>query len=146
MLATIMITNTEKIGKLLKMLSSSSDGEVIAAARALLRTLAQEGADVHDLAERVEGRKLSQAEIQRIYDKAFAAGKESVAAAASFSDVGVPSFHSMACEIQHKADGRLSPKETDFVGDMVRWCALREPSEKQAKWLHAIYCKIGRRR
>ena len=28
-------------------------------------------------------------------------------------------------------------KNSDFVDDMVRWCARREPSEKQAKWLHA---------
>jgi hypothetical protein len=124
--------NTEKIGKLLKLLSSSSDGEVVAAARAILRTLGAEGADIHELAERVEGRKLSQAEMQRIYDKAFADGKESVAAAASFSNVGIPSFHAMACEIVHKEAGRLSTKERDFVNDMVRWCAYREPSEKQA--------------
>jgi hypothetical protein len=137
--------NTEKIGKLLKMLSSNSDGEVVAAARAILRTLQAEGADIHELAERVEGRKLSQAEMQRIYDKAFADGKKSVAAAADFSSVGTPSFHEMACEVQAKANGRLSPKEHGFVDDMIRWCAHREPSEKQAKWLHAIYCRIGRR-
>jgi hypothetical protein len=138
--------NVEKIQKLLRLLSSTSDGEVVAAARAILRTLAQEGTDIHELAERVEGRKLSQAEMQRIYEKAFADGRESGAAAADFNNVGGPSFHAMACEIQHKADGRLSPKERDFVDDMVRWCARREPSEKQAKWLHAIYCRIGRRR
>jgi hypothetical protein len=142
--------NTEKIGKLLKMLSSNSDGEVIAAARAILRTLAQEGADIHELAERVEGRKLSEAEMQRIYDKAFAAGKKSVAATADFGDVtdgtSSPSFHEMACEIMSKENGRLSPKERGFAEDMVRWCARREPSEKQGKWLHAIYCRIGRRR
>jgi hypothetical protein len=138
--------NVEKIQKLIKLLSSSNDGEVIAAARALLRTLHAEGADIHALAERVEGRKLSQTEMQRIYNKAFADGKKSVAAAADFSNIGSPSFHEMAVEITHKADGRLSPKEKDFVDDMVRWCARREPSEEQAKWLHAIYCKIGRRR
>jgi hypothetical protein len=138
--------NTEKIGKLLKLLSSSNDGEVVAAARAILRTLDAEGTDIHELAERVEGRKLSEAEMQRIYNKAFRDGKESAAAAASFSNVGTPSFHAMACEIKHKEAGRLSTKERDFVDDMVRWCAYREPSEKQASWLHAIYCKIGRRR
>jgi hypothetical protein len=141
----LAVMNADKIGKLIKMLSSTNDAEVSAAARAILRTLAQEGTDIHELAERVEGRKLSQAEMQRIYDKAFADGRESVAAAADFSTVG-PSFHEMACEIQHKENGRLSPKGRDFVEDMVRWCARREPSEKQAKWLHAIYCKIGRRR
>ena len=38
----------------------------------------------------------------------------------------------MACEIQHKADGRLSSKEQDFVDDMVRWCA-REPSQRSRR-------------
>ena len=138
--------NVEKIQKLLRLLSSPNDGEVVAAARAILRTLAQEGTDIHELAERVEGRKLSQAEMQRIYDQAFRDGKDAAAVNASFSTVGGPSFYEMACEIKHKANGRLSPKERDFVEDMIRWCARREPSEKQAKWLHAIYCRIGRRR
>jgi hypothetical protein len=138
--------NAGKIGKLLKMLSSPNDGEVVAAARAILRTLEAEGADIHELAERVEGRKLSQAEMQRIYDQAYRDGKDAAAADAGFRAVDVPSFYAMACEIQHKADGRLSEKERGFVADMVRWCARREPSEKQAKWLHAIYCQIGRRR
>jgi hypothetical protein len=138
--------NVEKIQKLLRLLSSPNDGGVVAAARAILRTLAQEGTDIHELAERVEGRKLSQAEMQRIYDQAFRDGKDAAATNAGFTNVGAPSFHEMAIEIKQKADGRLSPKESDFVDDMVRWCARREPSEKQAKWLHAIYCRIGRRR
>ena len=66
-------------------------------------------------------------------------------ATTGFTSVDRPSFYSMACEIKHKDDGRLSPKESNFVDDMVRWCIRREPSEKQAEWLHAIYCKIGRR-
>jgi hypothetical protein len=33
--------NGEKMGKLIKMLSSTNEGEVVAAARAILRTLAQ---------------------------------------------------------------------------------------------------------
>ena len=49
--------------------------------------------------------------MQRIYDKAFADGRKSVAATADFSNIGGSSFHAMACEIQHKAYGRLSPKE-----------------------------------
>jgi hypothetical protein len=141
----LAVMNTDKIGKLIKMLSSPNDGEVVAAARAILRTLAQEGTDIHELAERVEGRKLSQAEMQRIYHQAFRDGKKSVEVAADFSNAG-PSFYSMACEIKHKANGQLSPKEQGFVEDMVRWCARKEPTEKQANWLHAIYCRIGRRR
>jgi hypothetical protein len=136
----------DKLGKLIKLLSSTNDGEVVAAARAILRTLAQQGADIHELADRVEGRKLSQAEMQRIYDQAYRDGKDAAAADVGFKNVDVPSFYAMACEIQHKGEGGLTLKEKDFVDDMVRWCAHREPSEKQAKWLHAIYCRIGRRR
>jgi hypothetical protein len=142
----LAIMNTEKIGKLIKMLSSSNDGEVVAAARAILRTLAQEGTDIHELAARVDGGKLSKADMQRIYDQAYRDGKDAAAADVGFRSVDPPSFYEMACEIQHKGDGHLSEKEQGFVADMVRWCAHREPSEKQAKWLHAIYCKIGRRR
>lgn len=136
--------NVEKIGKLLKLLSSDNDGEVVATARAILRTLDAEGTDIHELAEHVEGRKLSEAEMQRIYDQAYRDGRNAAAADVGFGNVG-PSFYEMACEIQHKADGCLSLKERDFVDDMVRWCTRREPSQKQAKWLHSLYCKIGRR-
>jgi hypothetical protein len=70
----LAVMNSDKIGKLIKMLSSSNDGEVVAAARAIMRTLEAEGTDIHELAQRVEGRKLSPAEMQRIYDKAFTDG------------------------------------------------------------------------
>jgi hypothetical protein len=145
----LAVMNADRIGKLIKMLSSPNDGEVVAAARAILRTLQAEGTDIHELAARIEGRKLSEAEMQIVYDKAFQDGKSAATAAtgsaSGFSPVEVPTFYSMACEIQAKANDRLSPKEQDFIEDMVRWCAHREPSEKQAKWLHSIYYKIGRR-
>jgi hypothetical protein len=140
----LAVMNADKIDKLIEMLSSPNDGECLTAARAILRTLAQEGTDILELAERVEGRKLSQAEMRRIYDAAYQAGKQAAAANMGFGNVG-PSFYEMASEIKQKADGRLSLKESDFVDDMVRWCARRERSGKQAKWLHSIYCRIGRR-
>jgi hypothetical protein len=136
----------DKLGKLLKLLSSPRDGEVVAAARAILRTLEGAGADIHELAARIEGRKLSQAEMQLIYDAAYADGKNAAAADVGFTSVDPPTFYEMACEIVCKANGRLNEREEEFVADMVRWCAWREPSEKQAKWLHAIYYRIGRRR
>jgi hypothetical protein len=135
--------NVEKVQKLIRLLSSPNDGEALAAVHALQRVLREEGSDIHELATRIEG--LSQAEMKKLYDAGFKEGKNAAAAASpDFSNVG-PSFYSMACEIKHKGDGRLTPKEAGFVDDMVRWCARREPSEKQAKWLHAIYCRIGRR-
>ena len=135
--------NVEKIQKLIRLLSSPNDGEALAAVHALQRVLREEGSDIHELAARIEG--LSQAEMKKLYDAGFRKGKSTATAATpDFSNVG-PSFYEMACEIQHKGDGRLNQRETDFVNDMVRWCARREPTEKQAKWLHAIYCRIGRR-
>jgi hypothetical protein len=135
--------NVEKIQKLIRLLSSPNDAEALAAVHALQRVLREGGSDIHELAKRIED--IPQADMQRLYDAGYKAGRKSAdAAPMDFSDAG-PSFHQMAIEIQAKGDGRLSQKETDFVNDMVRWCARREPSEKQAKWLHSIYCKIGQR-
>jgi hypothetical protein len=136
--------NVERIQKLLKLLSSDNDGEALAAVHALKRVLAQEGADIHELAKRVEG--LSEADMKRLYDAGYREGKNAAAVSTGFTSVGEPSFYNMACEIKNKGEGRLSQKESDFIDDMVRWCARREPSEKQGRWLHAIYCKVGRRR
>jgi hypothetical protein len=134
--------NIEKIQKLIRLLSSPNDGEALAAVHALQRVLREEGTDIHELAARIEG--LSQAEMQKLFDAGFQKGKSvATAAAPDFSNVG-PSFYAMASEIKHKGEGRLTLKEAQFVDDMTRWCARREPSEKQAKWLHAIYCRIGR--
>jgi hypothetical protein len=139
--------NTEKIGKLIKMLSSPNDGEVVAAARAILRTLAQEGTDIHELATRVEGGKLSKANMQRIYDAAFADGRRAAEnnKPTEFHDVE-PNWHEIAVNCRDHDDGRLTPREREFVNDMVRWTVHRKPSEKQGKWLHLIYVRLGRRR
>jgi hypothetical protein len=136
--------NIEKIQKLIRLLSSPNDGEALAAVHALQRALQADGSDIHELAARIEG--LSQVEMKKLYDAGFEQGKSTAAADVGFSSVDPPSFYEMACEIKHKGDGRLNEKEEEFVADMVLWCARREPSEKQAKWLHAIYYRIGRRR
>ena len=135
--------NVEKIQKLIRLLSSPNDGEALAAVHALQRVLRDEGTYIHELAARIEG--LSQAEMKKLYDAGFQEGNNAAAATTpDFSNVG-PSFYEMAKEIRHKSDGRLNQREADFVDDMIRWCARREPSEKQARWLHVIYCRIGRR-
>jgi hypothetical protein len=139
----VLVVNTDKVTKLIKMLSSSNDGEIVAAARALMRTLESEGSDIHDLAKRIESSGgISPAERSRIYEQERQQARQQTQR--ETAEPG-PSFYQMACEIQHKDNGSLTAKERGFVADMVRWCARRKPSEKQAKWLHAIYCKVGRR-
>ena len=44
-----------KLGKLIRLLSSDRDGEVVSAARAISRTLDSEKLDIHALANVVEG-------------------------------------------------------------------------------------------
>jgi hypothetical protein len=136
-----------KLGKLLKMLSSPRDGEVIAAARAILRTLEGAGADIHELARRVESGKLSEADMQRIYDAAYADGRRAAEKdkPTGFNDIE-PNWHEMAINCRDQDNGRLTERERDFVNDMVRWTVHRKPSEKQGKWLHLLYVRLGRRR
>jgi hypothetical protein len=123
--------NVEKIQKLIRLLSSPNDGEVVATVHALMRALKADGTDIHALAERISAHKQ------------HAGGRASAAASPANA---APSHLAMARAILRMEHGRLSPKQRDFVVAMVSWCALREPTERQAQWLHAIYCKIGRPR
>jgi hypothetical protein len=138
----------EKLEKLVRMLSSDKDGEVIAAAHAIKRTLQSSGSDIHEFAERLKGkqRSLSEAEMNKIYKAGYQDGKDAGAVDRGFNNAG-PSWHEMAtfCAEHHLA-GALSERERQFINDMVRWCSRREPSEKQGKWLHSIYYKLGRGR
>ena len=137
---------TQKLEKLVRLLSSDKDHEVLAAARAIQRTLSGAGSDIHELADRIKGGKLSESEMQRIYDAGVQEGKDAAAAAAGFKNTEGPSWLEMAEYCAGHDDGRLSAKERGFVEDMVRWCARREPSEKQGRWLHVLYVRLGRRR
>jgi hypothetical protein len=136
----------EKLGKLLKLLSSPREGEVLNAARAILRTLEAAGADIHELAARVESGKLSKADMREIYDAGFQDGNQAAEQTRGddFHNVS-PSWHDMAVECRDRDNGRLTPREREFVEDMVRWTARREPSEKQGKWLHILYVRVGKR-
>ena len=64
---------TQKLEKLVRLLSSDKDHEVLAAARAITRTLSGAGSDTHELAERIKG--VSEADMQRIYDAGVQEGK-----------------------------------------------------------------------
>jgi len=137
---------TEKLTKLVRLLSSDKDHEVLAAAHAITRTLSGAGSDIHEFADRIKGGELSKAEMKRIYDAGVQDGKDAAAAAQGFSNTEGPSCYEMASFCVERDDGRLTPKERGFVEDMVRWCARREPSEKQGRWLHLLYVRLGRRR
>jgi hypothetical protein len=125
-------TATDKLGKLLRMLSSDKDGEVLAAASAIMRTLAAEGSDIHKLADALcQPQPSTSAQAQRREEPRRSQHEDS------------DDWHSVACECQAHSE-RLSPREQDFVEDMVKWSALRTPTEKQQAWLLSIHRRVRR--
>jgi hypothetical protein len=110
-----------KLGKLIRMLSSDKDVEVLAAASAIKRTLAAEGSDIHALAD-----ALCRPQLQhRPWHE-------------DDND-----WHSIACECQAHSE-RFSPREQDFVADMVAWTARAMPTDKQQAWLLSIHKRVRR--
>src|SRR5258708_26705579 len=95
---------------MIRMLSSDRDGDVIAAARAILRTLRAEKLDIHALAGAIEKPNggLSETDTKRIYDAGFNDGFRKAENAAhgseNFRNVdGNPDWHKMALFFQQRA-------------------------------------------
>jgi hypothetical protein len=102
-----------KIGRLIRLLGSDSDGECLAAARALGRTLAGAGEDFHSLADAVESSAIETRPLQRRPEHWRASARWVINSGAS-----------------------LTPKELAFVHRMASW--PYEPSERQSQWLEAL--------
>ena len=71
---------SDRLGKFIRLLTSDRDGEVVAAARAIVRTLEGAGADIHDLAESIgatsaNGKKFTETDARDIYERGVAAGR-----------------------------------------------------------------------
>jgi hypothetical protein len=116
MTAPALLSIAPTLAKLIRMLSSDREGEVLASVHAMRRVLASAGLSLHDLANAIE-----------------------LPAQASQHDDDADDWRVMA-----KACARysylLSEREISFVTTMMRWRA--KPSRKQAEWLAAIYDRI----
>jgi hypothetical protein len=99
------------LGQLIRLLASDHDGECLAAARALRRTLHSAGQDFHSLADSIE--------------------KTFIVQSACLDWTAIAEWL-----LDHCAE-HLSEKEFGFVCDMRRWGG--EPTERQAVWLQRIY-------
>jgi hypothetical protein len=112
----------DRIGKLIRMLSSDKDGEVVAAARSLMKTLHGVGSDIHAVANLVTKHAPS-----RFRD-----------------DDANPIWHEIAQWCQGHGE-RLRDTERKFVDDMCGRTAFDhfEPTEKQATWLLSIFYRLG---
>ena len=141
-------TPEQKLGNFIRLLAREQDGEALAAARAIVRTLKSTGADIHTLAERVEnanGGKLTDTEMRKLYDAGFQAGMRAVESRSTgeFHNVdGTPAWNEIALFCQQNSN-RLRENEREFVNDMAARSVWREPTEKQAKWLKSIFYRLG---
>ena len=144
-----------KLANLIRRLSSNSDGEVVATARALIRTLNSIGGDIHDLADRIEhssnGASLAENEMQEIYNAGIKEGarlaiqKMQAQMAHSPPHRLMPQFPSAAdmalyC-YQHL--NRCNEWETEFASNMAVWTRRRPLTVKQQARLEELFIKLG---
>ena len=136
-----------KLGKLIRLLSSDHDGEVLGAVQAIRRALASENLDIHALADTIEapanGKKFTEEDAKEIYLCGVADGRRQAEQQqpVSFSSVDEPSWHEIACACRDRAAWR-DEREQEFVLHMVRLTVRGgELSEKQASWLRKIYAR-----
>ena len=111
-----------RIARMIPRLNSTHDGEVVATARAIDRTLKGTGFDWHDVAKAVATHfsgRIREASPQIKPDSAC-------------------DWADLARWCRDHDNGRLNERERAFVTDMIAWCRWREPTERQASWLADI--------
>jgi len=125
-----------KLGKLLRLLSSNSDGEVVATVRAIQRTLEGDGFDGR--ADRGSKRQaLQRSRCPRNLSTRRRSGFRSIDA------LDEPTWHEIALECAAHENRLFGEREKQFVEDMVRRTVHGgEPTEKQAAWLRKIYSRV----
>jgi hypothetical protein len=126
-----------KLANIIRRLASDKDGEVVAAARVMIRTLQGIGADIHDVAARIEhsgNGALSEHEMQEIYDAGVKAGirqQRQRASGPANGTVHLPPARDMAIHCYQRIDELKSDWEREFVINMASWTRLRPLSVKQ---------------
>ena len=130
-----------KVAKIMRLLASSSSGEVMAAVDALKRTLKNGGADLNDLADAIE---LSQATLQAAVQAGIEkANREIKQNGAGASHLQMPSGREMALWCYQHIDRLHDEKDREFVRSIVSWTRKREPTPRQQPWLEDVYIKTG---
>jgi hypothetical protein len=141
-----------KLANLIRRLSSDQDGEVVAVARALIRTLQSIGADIHDVAARIEhsgNGALNEREMQEIYDAGIKERVRQVEQKMRANQLQriVPQFPSAATMAMYcyQHMDRLNGWEQEFATNMASWTRIKPLSPKQQAHLEKIYLKLGGR-
>ena len=133
----------EKIKRCLRLLSSDNDGEDVAAARALNRTLKGANLDIHVLADNVgQSSGLTRAEMQKIYDAGheagFAAGRraaEQELGSRVFRNINLdeePSWYEIVTECAAHSVRLRDERERQFVRDLKATPRARRRADREA--------------
>jgi hypothetical protein len=142
----IDIPNVERIAKLIRLLGSDQDGEIVATVKALQRTLKNDGLDLHALATSLTGTKTANPkDLNHAYRDGFRDGYDR----ARFDDEheetydDKPTWYQVA-KFCAARSSLLRRRSRDFVNNMVMTTKRGHvPTEKQAIWLHDLYVQLG---
>jgi hypothetical protein len=145
----------EKIACVLRLFDSDTNGDVVAAVHGLKRLLQSMGTDWDGLASGFEkilnsngSAAITQAEMNKAISDAYAAGVQDTEnkfhGVNDFHNTdGKPAWEAVTLFLQRNKD-RLDAKHHEFVDDMASRTAWgREPTEKQHKYLHSLFFKLG---
>ena len=142
----------KRIAKLIRLLSSESDGEVANTVRAIKRVFDVEGLSFHDIATviescngEIEERKYSDADAKIIYERGLAKGRAEQSGNLQnleFFDGDQPRWYEIAVHCQRNAARLRSQWEKEFVADIAGKVLGTEPSLKQARCILKIFVKL----
>jgi hypothetical protein len=156
-------TPGEKLAAVFRSMKNDSSGEAIAAVNAMNRILKSAGMDIHQLADHIQniglGAKLSDEEMQKLYDAGIADGRLAVQNEQTNGRVPqkpngssrqsndptelVETWNNIANYCLQKS-ARLYDKEKGFVRGMAdQTDDGNMPSVKQRKWLYQIFQRLG---
>jgi hypothetical protein len=145
--ATDLAPTDERLAKLIRMLGSDRDGEVVATVVALKRALAANGLDLHDLADRLTRQNKSEPDVAALLQARREGFRQGYRAAQEDFDTSDTLTWREVAEFCAARSDLLQPYEAKFVRQMEAWTARgRTPSEKQGRWLDLIYSRLNRTR
>jgi hypothetical protein len=145
----------KRIARLMRMLGSSYEGEWHNAVTMMKRTLEAERLTFNDIATvienhqgEIEEKRYSDADAEIIFERGVEKGRVEEArkhqAPPEFYDAdGQPRWSEIALFCQKHVTQLRSQWEITFINDMAGKTLWREPSDKQAKHLLAIFVKLG---
>ena len=119
------MSDRERLAKLVLMLSSDRDGEVVSAARAIGRTLRSAGTDWHAFAARLLPTRARARQRPDDDSGPFGPGRNRWRGMQKFC---------------REHDAQLRPREGDFINSLGAWHGVL--TEKQFDWLTAIYQRL----